>query len=130
MPRHLLEGEDLNHTDFSLRPVGTGPYKFKSWKRQEKIELTAHPEYFEHPPHIYRYIFRVIPDQATLFLELQAQGVDLTGLSPLQYTRQTDTPFFKQHYRKFRLTSFGYTYLGYNLLDPKFKDKRVRQAIN
>jgi len=130
MPKHLLENEDLNHTQFGLHPIGTGPYRFKSWMRQEKIELVANPKYFEHRPFIDRYIFRVIPDQATLFLELQAQGVDLTGLSPLQFKRQTDTDFFKKYYRKFRLTSFGYTYLGYNLNNPKFSDKRVRKALN
>ena len=130
MPKHLLEGEDLNHTEFSLHPVGTGPYRFKSWRKQEKIELVANPDYFEHSPYIGRYIYRVIPDQATLFLELQAQGVDLTELSPLQYKRQTDTTFFKKYYRKFRLTGFGYSYLGYNLANSKFQDIRVRKALN
>jgi peptide/nickel transport system substrate-binding protein len=130
MPRHLLENEDLNQTDFSLHPIGTGPYKFKSWRRQEKVELIANPDYFEHRPYIDRYIYRVIPEQSTLFLELQVQGVDLTGISPLQYTRQTDTDFFKRYYRKFNLISFGYTYLGYNLNHPKFKDKRVRRALD
>jgi peptide/nickel transport system substrate-binding protein len=48
----------------------------------------------------------------------------------LQYTRQTDTAFFRKYYQKFRLPSFSYTYLGYNLNNPKFQDKRVRQALN
>ena len=130
MPKHILEKEDLNTTSFSRHPIGTGPYKFKSWKTQEKIELVANPNYFQHRPYIDRYIYRVIPDESTIFLELQTQGVDSAGLSPLQYTRQTDSVFFKKYYRKFRLPSFGYTYLGYNLNNPKFKDRRVRQALN
>lgn len=130
MPRHLLEGQDLNRTPFQRNPVGTGPYKFKSWKSQEKIELVSNSDYFEKRPHIDRYIYRVIPDEATIFLELQTQGVDSAGLSPLQYLRQTDTPFFKKYYRKFRLPSFGYTYLGYNLNSAKFSDVRVRRALN
>jgi peptide/nickel transport system substrate-binding protein len=130
IPKHLLEKEDLNTTKFSRHPIGTGPYKFKSWKTQEKIELEANPDYFEHKPFIGRYISRVIPDESTIFLELQTQGVDSSGISPLQYTRQTDTSFFKKHYRKFRLPSFSYLYLGYNLRDVKFSDKRVRQALN
>lgn len=130
MPKHILENEDLNSTKFSRHPIGTGPYKFKSWKTQEKIELTLNRNYFEGRPYIDRYIWRIIPDQATIFLELQIQGADSAGLSPLQFLRQTDRTFFKKHYRKFRLPSFGYTYLGYNLEDPKFKDKRVRQALN
>ncbi len=130
IPKHLLEKEDLNTTKFSRQPLGTGPYKLKSWKGQEKIELVSNHDYFEKRPFIDRAITRVIPDDSTIFLELQAQGVDSSGLSPLQYSRQTGTPFFKKYYRKFRLPGFNYTYLGYNLNNPKFADKKVRQALN
>ncbi len=130
MPEHLLKNEDLNNTPFSRSPIGTGPYKFKVWKTGEKIELVANRDYFEGRPYIDRYIYRIIPDDATIFLELETQGVDLSMLSPLQYTRQTDNKFFREHYTKFRYPSFGYTYMGYNLSDPKFQDVRVRQAIN
>ncbi|MFA6142902.1 MAG: peptide-binding protein [Candidatus Omnitrophota bacterium] len=130
MPSHILENEDLNKSGFSRCPIGTGPYKFKSWKTGEKIELVSNHDYFEGRPCIDRYIYRIIPDDATIFLELETQGVDLSVLSPLQYTRQTDSVFFKNHYRKFRYPSFGYTYLAYNLADPKFQDVRVRQAID
>ncbi|MDD5166237.1 MAG: peptide-binding protein [Candidatus Omnitrophica bacterium] len=130
IPKHLLKTEDLNVTKFSRRPIGTGPYKFKSWKAQDKIELESNRNYFEKRPYIDRYIYRVIPDESTIFLELQTQGLDSVGLTPLQYTRQTDNPFFKKYYRKFRIPSFSYVYLGYNLNNPKFSDLRVRQALN
>jgi len=130
MPEHLLRNEDLNKTHFGRSPIGTGPYKFKSWRTGEKIELVANDDYFEGRPHINRYIYRIIPDESTIFLELQTKGVDLTVLTPLQFTRQTDNAFFKTSYRKFEYPSFGYTYIGYNLSDPKFKDRRVRQAFN
>lgn len=130
MPRHLLENEDLNTTAFARRPVGLGAYMFRRWVTQEKIELAANGAYFEHRPYIDRYIYRVIPDEATIFLELQVQGVDSCGLTPLQFKRQTDTLFFRSHYRKYRLPGFTYTYLGYNLDNPLFSDKRVRKALN
>ncbi len=130
IPKHLLQNEDLNNTPFQRKPVGSGPYKFKSWKTQEKITLEANDKYFEKRPYIDRYISRVIPDESTIFLELQAQGLDSAGLTSLQYSRQTDTAFFKKNYTKFRLPSFSYVYLGYNLSDPKFSDKRIRQALN
>ncbi|HOU36826.1 MAG TPA: ABC transporter substrate-binding protein, partial [Candidatus Omnitrophota bacterium] len=102
----------------------------KKWKVQEKIELASNRDYFEHRPYIDRAITRVIPDESTIFLELQTQGLDSAGLTPLQFSRQTDTAFFKKYYRKFRLPGFNYTYMGYNLKDPRFADKRVRQALN
>ena len=130
MPRHLLEKEDLNKTEFSRNPIGTGPYKFKLWKTGEKVELVSNHDYFEGRPYIDRYIYRIIPDQATLFLELRSEGVDYSSLTPLQFKRQTETKFFKENFQKFKYPSFGYTYLGYNLNDRKFQDIRVRQAIN
>ena len=130
IPRHLLAGVDLNTTPLLRRPIGSGPFRFVRWKTGELIELAAHDGYFEHRPHLDRYLYRIIPDQATLFLELLTAGVDLAGLTPLQYRRQTDTPFIHQAFRKFRYPSFGFTYLGYNLQDARFRDVRVRQAIN
>lgn len=130
MPKHLLEKEDLNTTQFSRHPIGTGPYKFKEWITGDRIILEANEDYFEGKPYIARYIYRIIPDQATMFLELKSEGIDEAGLTPIQYARQTDTNYFKKNFNKFRYPSFGYTYLGYNLLDPRFKNKRVRQAIS
>ncbi|MFA5142663.1 MAG: peptide-binding protein [Candidatus Omnitrophota bacterium] len=130
MPEHLLKDEDLNSTKFSRNPVGTGPYKFKSWRTGEKIELVSNRDYFEGRPCIDRYIYRIIPDDATIFLELETRGVDLSTLSPLEYTRQTDNKFFRTYYNKFRYPSFGYNFMAYNLSDPKFRDLKVREAIN
>ena len=130
MPEHILKNEDLDRAQFGRNPIGTGPYKFKSWKTGEKIELVSNHEYFEGRPYIDRYIYRIIPDDATIFLELETEGVDLSILTPLQFTRQTQNVYFKTHYQKFRYPSFGYTYVAYNLADPKFQDIRVRKAIN
>lgn len=130
MPQHLLEGGDIHTSVLSRAPVGTGPYVFKSWKTQEKIELAANARYYEKEPYISRLLYRIIPDEATIFLELLTQGVDASGLSPLQYKRQTDSVPFERRYQKFRLPSFGYTYMAYNLKDRRFSDIRVRRALN
>jgi len=130
MPKHLLAGHDLQTTPFARRPIGTGPYRFKRWVTADLVELEANPDYFEHAPYLQGWFYRVIPDQGTIFLELQTEGADLTNLTPLQYRRQTGSTFFTTRYRKFRYPSWGYTYLGYNLRLPLFQDARVRQALN
>ncbi len=129
VPRHLLKNQDLHTTDFIRHPVGTGPYILKKWITGQFLELGANPDYFEGRPHISRYVYRVIPDQTTGFLELQTGGVDMAMLTPLQYKKETDTPSFQKRYAKFRYASFGYTYIGYNLNHPLFADQRVRKAI-
>jgi len=129
-PKHLLEGQDVTKSRLARKPVGTGPYTLVEWEAGEKIVLESNPEYFEGQPYIKRIVYRIIPDQATQFLELQTGSLDFMGLSPLQYDRQTDTPAFRRLYNKYRYLNFGYTYLGYNLRRPMFQDKRVRQALS
>ena len=130
LPRHLLSGTDITHSPLSRHPIGTGPYMFKEWVAGQKIVLVANPDYFEGKPYIGGYITRIIPDMATMFLEVRAQGIDYSNLSPLQYTRQTDNNLFKNNFNKYSYLAFAYTYLGYNLKNPLFTDKRVRQAIS
>ena len=130
MPRHLLEGKDITQSPLSRAPVGTGPYVFKEWSPGEKIVLEANEDYFEGKPYIKRVLYRVIPDQSTMFLELLSGGLDYMGLNPIQFETQTDTPAFRRRFNKYRYPSSGYTYLGYNLRKALFQDKRVRQAIS
>lgn len=129
LPSHLLEGKEITQSPLKRNPVGTGPYKFVEWKTQEKIVVDSNHDYFDGRPYIDRVLTRVIPDPATMFLELKAGRLDQMGLSPLQYTRQTNTKWFEDNFRKYKYLAFGYTYLGYNLKDWKFKDKKVRQAL-
>lgn len=135
LPRHLLEpyvqeGRLREAPQNRQSPVGTGPYRFKEWRTGEKVVLTANREYYDKGPYISRLVYRIIPSQATIFLELKAKGIDSSsGLTALQYTRQTDYPAFKKAYQKFRYPSNAYTYFGFNLKDPRFADKRVRQAF-
>jgi peptide/nickel transport system substrate-binding protein len=129
MPRHLMEGKDVTKSPLARHPVGTGPYRFKEWKTGQKIVLVYNPDYFEGRPYIDGRVMRVIPDMATMFLELRAKGIDQMGLTPLQYTRQTENGYFRGNFRKYRYLSFAYTYMGFNLQNPMFADRRVRQAL-
>ncbi|MFO0754506.1 MAG: peptide-binding protein, partial [Thermodesulfovibrionales bacterium] len=129
IPKHVLEGRDLTSPELNRNPVGTGPYKMKEWITGQKIVLEAFDHYFEGRPNIDRFVARIIPDTATMFLELKFGGIDYMGITPPQYKLQANTDFFRQYFQTFRFPSFGYTYLGYNLLNPLFSDKRVRQAM-
>lgn len=129
LPAHLLEGKDITKSPLSRSPIGTGPFIFKEWVAGQKVTLESNPNYYEGAPYLARYVYRIIPDNSTMYMELKAGGVDMMGLSPVQYQRQTNTREFLARFNKFRYPSSGYTYLGYNLRLPLFQDRRVRQAI-
>ena len=134
LPRHLLEsymlsGKLKEAPQNFTNPVGTGPYKFHEIRSGEKIVVVANPDYYAGRPYISRIVYRIIPSQATMFLELKAKGIDQADLTALQYQRQTDYPAFKSAYNKFRYADKVYTYLGLNHADQRFADRRVRQAF-
>ncbi len=134
LPRHILEapwkaGVDLRTTPQNRHPIGSGPYLFREWKTGEKVVLEANPSYFEGRPYINRVVYRIIPDPSTIFLELKARNIDMAGLTPIQYRRQTDYPAFRHAFNKYQYLANSYAYLGLNLRDPRFRDTRVRRAM-
>jgi peptide/nickel transport system substrate-binding protein len=130
LPAHLLDGKEITKSELARHPIGTGPYRFKEWLAGQRVVLEAFDGYFEGRPYIDRYVFRVIPDTATMYMELKAGGVDMMGLTPVQYQRQTTGRDFLARFAKYRYPASSYVYLGYNLRNPLFADKRVRQAIS
>ncbi len=129
LPAHLLDGKEITKSELARHPIGTGPYRFKEWLAGQRLVLEANDDYFEGRPYIDRYVFRIIPDTATMYMELKAGGVDMMGLTPVQYQRQTTGRDFLTRFAKYRYPASSYVYLGYNLRNPLFADKRVRQAI-
>ena len=96
LPRHLLEGKDITKSPLIRKPIGTGPYVFKEWIPGDRVVLVANDEYFEGRPYIARHVIKIIPDSATMFLELKNNSIDSMSLTPLQFTKQTDYPAFKR----------------------------------
>jgi peptide/nickel transport system substrate-binding protein len=130
LPEHILKDQDITKTPFARAPVGTGPFTFVSWQTGQKVTVKANEKYFDGMPYLTGINYRIIPDQNTEFLELKAGSIDMMGLTPLQYLRQTETPEFNRLFTKYKFLSDGYTYLGFNLKKKPFDDKLVRQAIS
>jgi peptide/nickel transport system substrate-binding protein len=129
MPRHLLEGADLDQSPLARRPVGTGAFKLDSWETGQRVIMSAWDGYFEGRPYLDRLITRIIPDQATQMMELSTGALDMMDLIPDQWEEAQANPDLQKAYNFFRYPAFAYTYLGFNLKDPRLADKRVRQAI-
>ncbi len=129
LPEHILKNEkNLMTSQFNKKPIGTGPYKLKEFKNNADIELVANDNYFEGRPKIDKILYKFIPDTNTSFLFLKQRKLDLGGLTPLQYERQLDKKF-KEYFKTIEKPAFSYSYLGFNLRDKKFQNKKLRQAI-
>jgi len=129
LPYHLLKGHNLATDRFNRHPIGTGPYKLTKWKSGQSILLTKNNNYFRGAPRIDHLLYKIIPDSATAFLQLETGKIDAMGLSPIQLKRQI-TEKIKENYKIYINPSFGYTYLGLNLRRKLFQNKKVRKALN
>ncbi|EFK07986.1 putative oligopeptide ABC transporter, oligopeptide-binding protein AppA [delta proteobacterium NaphS2] len=141
LPEHLLNakalkkeaqalGKDpeafsMRQSRFNRQPVGCGPFTFQEWKSDQFISLNAFEDYWEGPPNYKRYVMRIIPDLLTQEMEFYAGTLDSYNVQPHQVERLKDDPRFQS----FSGTSFGYTFIGYNMLRPPFDDVRVRKAL-
>lgn len=132
LPSHLLGHvpiDKLAEQPFNTKePVGTGPYRFHTWKDGQYIQLEAFDRYFHGAANIKHLYFRIIPDQNAQFIQLQSGGIDVMGIPATDLA--VGRLFEKQGKVKLQSSpSLSYTYIGYNLKHPFFQDARVRQAL-
>ncbi len=132
LPRHLYEGTDIYKNPHNLKPVGTGPFRFKDWKKGQYIELERNPDYWDAgKPYVDRLIFRIIPDAASRAAALETGDV---AYAPFDAVPQADVDRLRRN-PNLAVTTSGYdwqsqyVFLEFNLRNPILKDVRVRQAI-
>ena len=82
LPKHLLEGEDMQESDFFRHPIGTGPYKLDSWDAGQAITLVKNEDYFKGAPNIDKIIFKIVPDDNAKAIQMQSGELDLALLTP------------------------------------------------
>ncbi len=130
LPQHLLKtvpSEEWKSHQFNRKPVGNGPFRFKEWRAQQHIVVEANPEYYRGRPPLDRIIFKVVPDQENLVLQLNSGQIDfMSGVPP----RFMDNLLRQDQLVRHLYPGRAYTYLGWNLKSPLFHSKKVRQALS
>lgn len=76
LPKKHIEA--VGWPEFEKNPVGSGPFKFKEWVRDDRVVLERYEDYFQNNDNPWdEVIFRAIPESATRVAELLTGGVDL-----------------------------------------------------
>lgn len=113
--------------DYGRNPVGTGPFKFKSWKAKDNMVIVRNDDYWGEKPQLQEVKFRVIPEAGARMMALKTGEVDIV-VKP----NPSDLPAFKKD-ADFTVASVmgnRVFFNGFNTLLPPTDDVRVRQALN
>src|SRR6266852_2664518 len=113
--------------DYAVSPVGTGPFKFASWDRGQRVVLEKNPSYWRYPVKVDRVIYRPVTEDQARLTELLTGGLDLIVGTPPDFVAQLEN-----HPKVTLQKQVGahVWYLGFNNTKKPFDDKRVRQALN
>ncbi|NKI21561.1 ABC transporter substrate-binding protein [Paenibacillus dendritiformis] len=114
--------------DFTKNPVGTGPFKFKSWKANDTIELVKNEDYWQAGlPKLDGVKFKVIADNSARLNALMKGELDLMdGLNPSDLGQVKGN----SKLQLFERPSMNVGYFGFNTEKAPFDKKEVRQAIS
>ncbi len=130
LPAYIIaQTPDFNTTTLKTQPLGSGPYQLAKVRRGQDYLLQANPSSSE-APRIGQLYYRILPDQSAQWLALKNGELDVASIPPLAYSRLISATWFTSQYRAYRYLSSSYTYLGFNLKNPLFADRRVRQALS
>ncbi|NOU57734.1 ABC transporter substrate-binding protein [Brevibacillus borstelensis] len=109
-------------------PVGTGPFKFAGWKRNDIITLEKNPDYWNKGyPKLDKVIFKVIPENTARLTALTSGEIDLMdGLNPDDAEAVKENKDLQLLLRP----SMNVGYLAFNTEKKPFDNPKVRQAIS
>lgn len=113
--------------DFTSNPVGTGPFKFVQWDRNDKIVLEANDTYWGGRPPLDRIIFQSIPDNSVRLIKLQ-EG----SLHAMEFPNPDDLQQIRDDAMLELITQPGMNigYLAMNMDKEPFDKLKVRLAVN
>jgi peptide/nickel transport system substrate-binding protein len=111
---------------FGEHPVGTGPFKFVSWTKDE-IRLGANQGYWGGRPQLDGLSFKVIADADKMMKEFLAGRLDFVPeVEPVYVEQIIANPATKL----VRVSALSIRYLGFYTDRKPFDDVRVRQAVS
>ena len=130
LPRHILEKADrktLNTNDFGRHPLASGPFKLNKWVSQQYIELVPNENYFGDQPLLKKVIFKVVPDNTNLLMQLESGEIDMmAGIPPSEVERIKNK---NKNIEVYQVSGRLYYYIGYNNKNELFKSADVRRAL-
>jgi peptide/nickel transport system substrate-binding protein len=123
----IMPAEIYSPDEFALNPVGSGPYRFVEWIRDDHVYLERFDDHWRGPAPIQSVEFRPIVEGSTRVAALRTREIDIAALVPVTDVPEIDAaPDVEIR----DVQSLRTIFVGMNTWNAPLDDPRVRQALN
>lgn len=132
LPKHVLDGVDLNTAPYNERPIGTGPFRVTDFKRGQYVSTERNPYYWRRDaagrqlPYLDSLIFKIIPNSNSLLMQIRSGELDLVVITPYDQAKQMDA---LSGVELLRSPLLQWQHLDFNFRNPTLQDRQVRLAV-
>jgi ABC-type dipeptide transport system, periplasmic component len=127
IPQHVFQNvSNIQKSTKNNSPVGSGPYKFVTYKSGQYLETTRNNYFFGGKAHLDKVIFRIAKDQNAANLALKNGSVQLKAVQPADVKNITG----KGNIQVVSYPEYRLSYAAFNENVPAFKNKVFRQALS
>lgn len=119
--------EDVGAEQFAAHPVGTGPFRFVSWRKAQLLRLEANAEHWNGRPAFDELHFTAMPNPASALAGIQSDVVDMVSALDPEAALQLEG------YKDVALEKYPGIRMYFVVLDTEheiLRDERVRRALN
>ncbi len=130
---HIAEGDAVmlpvkGYENAASEPVGTGPFKFVTWVRGDRVEMARNEKYWNPVlPYLDKVTFKFIGDASAQIAALKAGDIDVIGY--IAAPEQASEMARDKHFKVFAGTTTGEVIMSTNNKRKPFDNKLVRQAM-
>jgi len=135
IPQHILKdvpaaklASDTFTTGAKGRTIGTGPFLFQEWVKDDHVLVVKNPNYWGGAPALDQWFYKVVPSSSVLTQQLRTGDVDFGAIQPADYASMTK----QSNITVSTYDTYGFEFYGYNLDPAKttlFQEQEVRQAL-
>ena len=128
LPKHILKNNAFTNDKFNKKPIGTGPFQVKTWKKNKSIALVSNKKYFRGRPYIDKINLIKANDMLKMWSMLQRGDIDAVynDIMPNAF----DNLKSSKNLVTYRIPDYMNYVLIFNFRKKEFQDRRMRYAIN
>lgn len=126
IPKHIYQNVgNIGKSGLNNNPIGSGPYKFKSYTPGQSFVVQRFDDYFDGKPHLATVTFKIVKNASTADASLASGDINARLISSTEY----DTVNQSGKVNIYSYDSGRVNALSFNQNKSALQDVRVRQAI-